>query len=188
MFKKFTNRLKNLVVSINNSKILFYSFLYCLFAFSCANEKANKIEIDIYPYSFNLFCSKNELDTSMKRQGIELQYEDSHTGSDKGVYFNYFGSKENGIDYYIELYSKDNRLQGIKAVLYSTKLSDSTFFKIIDKSILPNLKYNATNNNVLFDTIREQKAEITERYQYTIYIRTKEIDKITKATTAGYAY
>jgi len=184
IFKKFINQLKNLIKSMlnNNSKILFYSFWCCLFAFSCTNEKENKIEINIHPYSFNLFCSKNELDTSMKSQGIELQYEDSHTGSDKGVYFNYFGSKENEIDYYIELYSKNNRLEGLKAVLYSTKLPDSTFFKRIDTSILPHFKFNTVNNDVLFDTLREQKAKITERYQYTIYIRTKEIDKIINAT------
>jgi hypothetical protein len=118
-------RVQKDLIKLELSKIV----IFVLFLFvSCSQRKTELVQVVIKPFEYTLNISEKSLLLKFEKADIDLMYEDSHSLYNHGVNLYYFGSNHEGLNYYFELYFKDDVLSGIKAVISSNDLSPEDLF------------------------------------------------------------
>lgn len=112
-------RLQKDLIKSDLIKVIFILLLFT----SCSHKKPELVKVAIKPFEYTLNISKKSVLSSFERDSIYLSYEDSHSLMGEGVDLYYFSSNHDDLNYYFELYFKDELLSGIKAIVSSKELT-----------------------------------------------------------------
>ncbi len=133
-----------------------------VFMISCVGNHKNEIHqmVVIPPFEFEMYGNKDSLISKIEGKNIQVDFDDSHSSSDKGIQMYFFGTQSDSVNFYIELYFNEDKLIALKSKITSSNLSTERFDNRIDNEILPAFKKKELSKNfVTFSQINKIKKE-----------------------------
>ena len=120
----------------------------------CAKDKEILVPVNIAGMKIKLHSTYKDISNYIAKNKIDLMADDSNNLRELGINTYYFGKKNPGAKYYIELYFIANKLNGLKILVYSDKISDDAFNNELKKNKVYFNDISKTNPEIYLDTLK----------------------------------
>jgi hypothetical protein len=143
---------------------------------SCSKDE---VLIKVPPLSFSLRGSVDDLKYHLKERNVLLIYENSYEGDKDGIKKFYFNDSAESMNYYVEIFSISDKINGFNVILTSNSLTSENFYKKIQGTILPVVEKSAVYLN-FDDKIHYQKNDGVSSdgkrwFEYIIKVETMKL-------------
>ncbi len=131
---------------------ILYLTLFTLFA-SCTQKEV--IPIQIYPLQINFYGKVEQLSNQLDTRNAQLVYENSFSGEDKGVKFYYFDDENDSLHYHFEIYTINDRIEGINGSISSKNMEEESLYEKVEKEIV--IKFKSSTSKLLDEDIEVER-------------------------------